>query len=352
MKYQNIQTYFFISIFLIASILSLALFFPYFIAILTGFLLAVIIHPFYFWLKVKYIHNENVAALLSVIVVFCALIVPVSLFGIMLFDEARNIYISLVEGNGGVEPFVVGVMDRISGLVPGLTFESIDIGNALAQVAQAIIDSLGSVFSTLVASVLNIVIALITLFYMLRDGEQIKQKVVAISPLADYYDSMLIDRMKKSINVVIRGTLLVRLIQGGFATISYVVFGVPMPFFWGAITTFASLLPVVGTSLVWLPLAVYMYFTNDSIVPVIGLLAWNGLVTVHIDNFLAPIIIDKGLELHPLLILLSILGGLKLFGVLGIIIGPIILSIWNALFSVYQKEFYEYSNEFERPFSK
>ena len=138
----------------------------------------------------------------------------------------------------------------------------------------------------------------------------------------------------RAIGSVVKGNFTIAFIQGFLTTIGFTIFAVPNAILWGTAAAIASLIPSVGTSLVFAP-AVILLFINGEVFSSVGLLLWGALAVGLIDNFLGPKFIGRGMKLHPLLILFSVFGGLALFGLIGFILGPIILSLLFALLHIY-----------------
>ncbi|KKT76894.1 MAG: hypothetical protein UW70_C0009G0002 [Candidatus Peregrinibacteria bacterium GW2011_GWA2_44_7] len=172
------------------------------------------------------------------------------------------------------------------------------------------------------------------LYYAFKDGETFKKSLVSLSPLQDIHDIQIFNKLTLAINAVIKGNLTVALVQGAVTTVGLLIFGVPSAILWGSITAVTALIPGLGTSLVVIPSVLFLFFTGETI-SAIGLLIWGLTAVGLVDNVLGPKLVEKGMQVHPFLILLSILGGLGLFGALGFILGPILLSLLFALLEIY-----------------
>ncbi len=171
--------------------------------------------------------------------------------------------------------------------------------------------------------------------------EEFKEVLKDISPISSDHEDKLIDRIVAAVNGVVKGSFLVALAQGAIATIGFLIFGVPEPFLWGLFTVVAALVPTVGTALSLVPAIIYLLITGNT-PQAIGLIIWGAAAVGLVDNFLGPKLIGTSTKLHPVLVLLSIIGGLQFFGILGFLIGPILLAIFVALTDMYRKDFKEY----------
>ena len=158
--------------------------------------------------------------------------------------------------------------------------------------------------------------------------------LIELSPLNDKEDEGVFDRLELAVNSVIKGNLVIALVQGVLTTIGFMLFGVPNAILWGTVAAVAALIPGIGTGLVFIPAVAFLFFTGAN-VPAFGLFIWGALGVGLIDNFLGPKLVGSGMKLHPLLVLLSVLGGLMYFSPAGVFLGPLSLSLLFALLSIY-----------------
>jgi predicted PurR-regulated permease PerM len=183
----------------------------------------------------------------------------------------------------------------------------------------------------------------LAIFYFLKDGEKWKKFLLKLSPLSNTDDEKIINRLSQTINGVIRGTIFIALIQGILMGVGLGIFGIPNSAIWGVVAAITSLIPTVGTGLVSVPAIIFLLVTGN-VLPAIGLLIWSVIVVGTIDNFLAPYIIGSKIKIPPFLILFSVLGGIALLGPVGILIGPLAVSLLYTLNEIYQGEFKQAQN--------
>jgi predicted PurR-regulated permease PerM len=200
----------------------------------------------------------------------------------------------------------------------------------LAQTATAVVSNLASFL-------FSFFLLMFSTFYLLKDGEALKKYIMQISPISSSQENVLIEKISMSITGIVKGTFLVALTQAIVALIGFVIFGVPSPFLWAGATFLAAFIPNLGTALVIIPAVVYLFLVGDT-ASAIGLSIWGGVAVGLVDNFISPRLIGKQAEMHPLLVLLSVLGGLQFFGVLGFILGPIAMAIVVAVLSIYKDD--------------
>jgi predicted PurR-regulated permease PerM len=180
------------------------------------------------------------------------------------------------------------------------------------------------------------------MFYFMRDGAYIKRKFVSWSPLLDKYDEYITSTLKRAILSVFGGTVVVAVIQGILTGIGFLIFDIPAPAVWGAVAAIAAFIPGIGTSLVIVPGIIYLLIAGNTTYA-IGLAIWGIVAVGLIDNILGPHLVNKGVHIHPFLILVSVLGGLSTFGPIGFILGPLVLALLFALLEVYRTSFTDIS---------
>ena len=214
------------------------------------------------------------------------------------------------------------------------------LGGDLDQYARMAVSylatHLGSVATSIAAFFLSLLIFFISFYYMLKDGPQFKKAIIALSPLSETDDEFVFTRLGSAINSIIKGSFTIGLIQGTLTGFGFFLFGIPNFVLWGMVATFASFIPGVGTSLVLVPGIAFLLFTGDTTVA-LGLALWSILAVGLVDNFLGPRLMSRGTEVHPLLVLVGVLGGLALFGPLGIFLGPLTLSFLFVLLGILER---------------
>ncbi|MBI2889041.1 MAG: AI-2E family transporter [Candidatus Liptonbacteria bacterium] len=275
------------------------------------------------------------AALLTTVFVLIVVIVPLTFLGVQIFREATQFYSSLVE-SGGVSDISRSVSDAIKNLTgfSPVPLESLDVSQYLKQGLSWLLQHLGPFFANVARAMMGTFIFLVALYYLFKDGRKLKKAIVALSPLQDVHDEAIFSKLALAINSVIKGSLAVALIQGMLTGVGFAIFGIPNAVLWGSVAAVAALIPAIGTALVLLPAILYLFLSGETLFG-IGLLLWGMTAVGLVDNFLGPKLVERGMQLHPFLILLSILGGIGFFGPLGFVLGPLVLSLLFALLEIY-----------------
>jgi len=181
------------------------------------------------------------------------------------------------------------------------------------------------------------ILMIMTLFYLLKDGKHWKRSIISITPLSEEHLTEIFSKLESAVNRILKGSFLIAIIQGLLVSVGFSIFGVPNPALWGVVAGIASFVPTFGTSIVSVPAMLYLFF-NGFQAQALGLLVWSVVVIGLVDNALSPYFISKDTDISSLFILLSILGGIALMGPIGLLIGPLVVSLLYSLVSIYRKE--------------
>ncbi len=335
MREKTIQIAFFG---LVAIILLVLLFFilkPFLGVVFLSSVLAVSFYPLYQKLVKKLRGRKNLSAILTTLVVIVCVVVPVSIISASLLREAADLYNSVVLGSSSsILSQINTTIDKVAGMFPQGMVGSISIESYAQGALSWIIGHFDSIFAAVFDGFFKFVLMLLTFYYFLIAGERIKNWVIYWSPLNNSYDIEFLKTLRVSIDAVIRGRILVSVAQGLFLGLGFAIFGVGSPVLWGFVGGIASLIPILGTSIVVVPAVAYL-FVSGNIGSGIGLIIWGALAVGLVDNVLAFFFFKGKIKAHPLLILFSILGGVELFGVIGFLVGPVVISALLALVKIY-----------------
>ena len=331
--------------FLLAVLIGIAalLFFvlkPFLVPLLLAAMFAVVLNPVYQYVLRRMPTWPSLAALCTVILALICAIVPLSFLGVRVVSEARHMVASLSDGSASryIETTFLYTQKLSNQYLPVEAQFSSTLTSSVEGYTKEglswLVGNISGLFSSIAQLLFSVIIFLISLFYLLRDGRQLRSLLVHLSPLEDNDDDTVLNRLGLAVNSVVRGNLFIVLIQATLAAIGLALFGVPNPILWGMVAGVAALIPGLGTSLVLLPAAALLLISGAA-GPAIGLLLWAGIVVGLVDNLLAPRLVGKGSQLHPLVVLLAVLGGLVLFGPAGLFLGPLFASLFLVLLSLY-----------------
>jgi predicted PurR-regulated permease PerM len=188
--------------------------------------------------------------------------------------------------------------------------------------------------------VFSFLLMFISMFFFFRDGPTVLGLVRELNPLPEAYERELLGKFRDVSYAAVFGSILTALVQGFAGSLLFLGLGIPSPLFWGSLVAFVSLIPIVGAFLVWLPWSAYLLLSGDP-ARAAAMLGIGGLVVSSIDNVLKPMIIRGRTDMHPLLVFLSVLGGMQAFGFIGILLGPLVIALFLSFLDFYRIEFRE-----------
>lgn len=334
MSYQKSELYFLVVLLAGVGTITFFIFEPFLYALILAVIFATVFGPTHKRVLAFMRGSRGLASIVTTIFVLVIIVVPITFLSTQIFQEATSLYSSLVL-NGGALSLTRGVEEFVRSLgIPFLPEGSLDFGQYMKQGLVFLIDHLGTIFSNVAKILVGAFVLFIALYYLFKDGQELRKSMIALSPLSDVYDEAIFRKLDLAINSVVRGSISVALVQGVLTAVGLAVFGVPNPVLWGSVAAVTALIPGVGTSLVLLPSILFLFFTGGE-AAALGLLVWGIVAVGLVDNVLGPKIVGKGAKLHPFLILLSILGGIGLFGPLGFLFGPLALALLFAFLEIY-----------------
>lgn len=334
MNSKIIERYFFFGLLLATFIFSFFILQPFWAVIVLGISFSVVLHPLHKWLTDRRV-SASLSSFLIVLLFTILLCGPLLGIGTLVFKQSKDVYQSVVSDKTST-PILDSLNDGINGVLPeGVNF---DVHEKSTQFVSYVSGNIANIFTTTASAFFSFILMLLIIFYFLRDGSHWKKAIIVLSPLGDTDDKKIIDRLETAIKSVILGNLFISCLQGALMGLGLWLFGVPTPAVWGLVAAITSLIPTLGTALVSVP-AVLFLFATGSTSPAIGLAIWSFIMVGMVDNFLSPMIISKRTNVSPLLILFAVLGGISLLGPIGVLIGPLTISLLYTLISIYRHEF-------------
>ncbi|MCR4286070.1 MAG: AI-2E family transporter [Candidatus Kaiserbacteria bacterium] len=327
-----IEHVFFFSILGVSAFLVWLLFAPFLGALSLAAIVVTVCYPVHRQIKQRIVKNKTVAALLSLLFVIIVVVVPLAILSSLILREAVSVY-SVI--NSSEQVTVIHSLSVVEGVVqkviPGFT---LDIASVIQQAASFVVTHFVGLFTATASTVFLFFIALIASFYFFRDGRYFTKYVIQLSPLRDSYDERILDRLATAVRTVAIGTVFVAMVQGILTALGLSIFGFDRAILWGCIAAVGALVPGVGTSIVFIPSVLFLLMTGSQLSALL-LGIWGVVAVGLIDNLLGPYVMSRGNDVHPFLILLSVLGGIAMFGPIGFILGPVILSFFLVLLEIY-----------------
>lgn len=312
------------------------LLYPFLKYLVIAFLLTYLLHPLKKRLHAR-VRSRSLVAVLLLLLVFVAIVLPMTYVTFKLVKEVRAAVVRVADS-----PSRTSYLESLEGLIERVTGEATDLevyqDRFLSEVRGFLLKAAPNVLGSVTDWLLGSFIMFFVMFYSLQEGQGMFERIKHLIPLAPNLKEKLIEEVKSVTWAVVYGQVMTGLVQGSLGGLGFLIFGVPNPILWGFIMILLSFLPLVGTPIVWLPAAVIKILSGDTFRG-IGLLIWGGVLVMNVDNVIKPRLIAGKSNIHPALVLLGVIGGLKLFGFIGLVAGPLILALVIVLARFYEEEY-------------
>lgn len=339
-------------IFLICSLfLVLKLFWTYVSAIVLALLIASVFYPLYSWVKRVFREREILASLCMTFFLFLVLVIPVGWFIGTLSNEAYEFYkrssseVSLKQIQDLIEHDPVWAerfkkLGKMTGL--NITPEAIEelAASIGKKVGLFLYSQLTSMASNLLSFLIHFFLMMMTIFYLFQDGARLKDYLIQLMPVPKEQLEKVANKFQEMGKALIVGNGMSGIIQGIFGGFGFFFFGLGSPFLWGTVVTFMAFLPIVGATAVFVPATVILMIQGNTGLA-LGYLIYNLTYSSIVEYLVKPRLIGQGMQMNALLVFIGILGGIKLFGILGIIYGPLIITTFLTLAEIYRLEYRE-----------
>jgi predicted PurR-regulated permease PerM len=322
---------------------------PFLAAIGWAILFAFVVHPLVGHLQ-RWVKSRTIAAAIITAAVALGVIVPALWLSGRLAVEVQNLYTSATQAAGGDgiafargwaarSPFVASITDMLARFDVKLADEIPKLAVQAAQFSSDyVVRNVTAVARNVISFLISFTIVLFTLFYLLRDGEQYYETLRGLTPLEEGDKEIVFEGLRSALSAVMRGLLLTSVLQGAAIGIGLLVCGVPYSLFLAILTAICSLLPLVGTALVWVPAAIWLLYASGW-GWAIALVVWSSLWAAVIDNFIRPTMMKEGTGLPTMAVFFGMMGGLEAWGFIGMFAGPAVIAIFAALLRVYRRTY-------------
>jgi predicted PurR-regulated permease PerM len=326
---------------------------PFLSPLLWAAIVTLALHPIYRKLHAFTKGRKSLAAGTATLLALLAVIGPAVGLLIVLSGQAVDIYqwASSVIQTGKLElmwsrlrsSFLDHILTHPA--LAGLDLKELFI-KGLGDLSSGLTSQLGGLLKNTLFFMVNIVIMVIAVFFFFRDGEIYYRSCIELLPFTGRQKESISKKFADTFRAVINGVFLIALLQGIMTGIGFAVFGVPYAVFWGFLASGFALLPIGGAALVWLPGAAYLYLGGQTL-PGVLLGLWGLVLVSTPDNFLKPLIIGKQAKIPTFVLFIALLGGLQVYGVLGILLGPLVVTMLTAFVQIYREEYAERYNSEE-----
>ncbi|HEX8974627.1 MAG TPA: AI-2E family transporter [Patescibacteria group bacterium] len=344
MQLKNYNVYFFFAVLVFVSVITFFIFQPFLMAIVLAAILATLFHGMYgFLLRITRQH-EGLSALLTSVVALLVFVIPLTVVIGLVSSEIMTAYNNSMATGDFYQRSIAPIVNKFeaSGLYKtplaqqalskdAFTQYSSQAGKFLLSVAQSTYQSIANLLFL-------IFVTFFSLYYFLKDGKKLVEKIMYISPLKNAHEKLLLEKFTSISLATVKGSLAIAVVEGVIGAVAFRIGGIPSVATWGVAIGLFSLIPLVGSGIIWMPAALILLLTGHI---------WQGIFLVAIgfgilstiDNVLRPRFVGKNVQLHPLLVFFATLGGLTMFGPIGFIVGPIVVALFVSLWDIYGVEF-------------
>jgi len=315
---------------------------PFLSPIAWAVVIALVFYPVYAF-TLKFAPWKPVASMITIIVIVTVLIGPFSYFIVLLVAELKHLSDYLDSDKlsslkqGLQNPAISSVVERVTDIF-GITEPDLDaaIIDYLQRVGKDLVSQITKGAGNFIAVAVNFIFTIFSVFFMFKDGADFLSKIRDYMPFSDEEKSLLAAQMRDIIISTIYGGVLVAIAQGIVGGIAFSLLGIPSPVLWGFAVSIASFIPLIGSLAVWGPAVIYL-FLHGLVAQAFGLIAVGIFGISMIDNLLRPVIIGSRTKMHVLVILFSVIGGIQLFGIIGLVMGPLVLAVFISVIKIFRK---------------
>ncbi len=323
-----------------------------FFQLVRGFLVAVLLaaifagmsYPLFTHLRFRFGGRQNLASIITILALLLGVVVPLVAFMALVVSESVALSQAIADWVRSEPDRLAQLrtyLDRVpfaDRLIPEGDELVTKLGELASRAGPILAGQLAALGRGTLTFLLQLFVCAYAIFFFLVDGPSILRMILYYIPLGANEESQLLERFVSVTRATLKGSLLIGVIQGGLAGIAFWAAGVPGAAFWGTVMVVLSIIPAIGSALVWIPAVIFLALTGHTTAALL-LLAWCALVVGTVDNFLRPRLIGRDARMSDLLILLSTLGGIAMFGALGFIVGPIIAALFVTVWHIYGEAF-------------
>lgn len=341
---RHLETRSFLLFLFLVSIAFLIVLKPFFGTIFWACAVTIIFYPMHQKLQRRFKGRHNLSALITLSACILVVILPVTFLISSVVSEGADLYKKLESGELNPGQYIEQIREAFPGAQQTLERFGVDIAKAKEGALNATMASgkwaaqnALSIGQNTFKLLLNICLMLYLVFFLLRDGEYLRELLIRALPLGDARERLLFAKFTEVTRATIKGNLVIAIIQGSLGGLIFWVLGIPGALLWGVVMAAFSLIPAVGPAIIWLPVAIYLFATGESVKALI-LAGFGAGVIGLVDNLVRPILVGRDTKLPDYVVLLSTLGGLGVFGVNGFVIGPLVAALFIAFWGIFIRE--------------
>jgi predicted PurR-regulated permease PerM len=307
---------------------------PFWKSFVWGITIAIVFYPLFERIK-NITKNNNLASLISILAILIIIALPITLAVYITVNETEKFIGNIDKIKVAFENIILKIQSfsKLKVFTPYIDKIDEALFSLLQNTGVLITKNIGSIFSQTYSIVANFLFSFIIAFYLIRDGNQFLDYISSIVDDKEGFYKIL-KSIRDSINATVLGGVLTALIQGTVGAVGFFIVGLNAFFLWLFLIAMFSFVPLVGTAIIWLPVGIYL-FAEGSIIKGVFIFVWGVLAIGMIDNYVRPLIISSKINIHPMILFFAILGSVIVFGPIGIILGPVIVSVADAIVRTY-----------------
>lgn len=355
MNERSLQNAFFLTLLLLTTAVFFGLIRDLLQPIFWAAVLATIFHPLYQWCERKMGGWSHLASASTLVLIVLIVLVPLLLTGLAVGSEATLLYERLTTGDLNPQSAVQWVEANVPVAADLLAKYGLSIDELRGQLSTGVVGTsryLATEALTLGQNALRVggltFIMLYLLFFFLRDGPQIVETIVGAAPIGDVRERRLLNKFAEVTRATLKGTLAIGVVQGGLGGLLFWILGIEGAVLWGVVMGLLSFLPAVGAAVVWVPAAVILILIGETLKGVLLLILGTFIIGLA-DNVLRPLLVGRDTQMPDYLILVATLGGITVFGISGVVIGPVIASLFLAVWQMFVEEYGTAASDGGRP---
>jgi predicted PurR-regulated permease PerM len=315
---------------------------PFFVPIIWAAVLAILFYPLYTWVLGK-VKRKGIAATIMCILIVTLIIGPATYLFVALVNEAGDAVreVNTMYRTGELDeilsfqiPGLESIRNKLSQYYDLSSFKLEDlIRDAIDKVSSVILNQTSWLIANATKAVFYFILMIFTMYFFFKDGEAVIRRIKRLMPLTVNQTNVTFGQLRDVIQATMYGAIVVALVQGTLGGILFATVGIPSPVFWGAIMAFMSVLPVVGPFLIYIPAGIILILGGSYAKGIIILILGTAVIS-QIDHVLRPLLISGRTSMHPLLLFFAIMGGIAVFGLLGIVLGPLVAAAFITLLKI------------------
>ncbi len=319
---------------ILVAIAFFSIMLPFWKSFVMGLTIAIVFYPLFHRIK-KLLKNNNLASFISIFVVLLIIAMPITLAIYIMVNETEKFIGNINQIKTAFESLIAKAqgISHLKILTPYIDKLDEALFGLLKNIGVVITKNVGTIFSQTYSILANFIFSFIIAFYFIRDSEDF---LGYLSNMIDDKESFykILKSIRDSINATVLGGVATAFIQGIVGALGFLIVGLNAFFMWMFLIAMFSFVPLVGTAIIWVPVGIYQ-FINGSILKGIFIIAWGSIAVGIVDNYIRPMIISSKINIHPMILFFGILGSIIVFGPIGIIVGPVIISVGDVLVKSY-----------------